>query len=67
MNRLDFFKWIGRGAAAVAVAPLVKYLPKTSITTGMTTEEWAAMIEPTFQRVLASGPFDGCAMKGDEE
>ena len=33
MNRLDFFKWLGKGAAAVAAAPLVKYLPKAVPTT----------------------------------
>lgn len=32
MNRLTFFKWLFRGAAAVAVAPLAGYLPKSVAT-----------------------------------
>ena len=32
MDRLDFFKWIGRGAAACVAALLAKYLPKAKPT-----------------------------------
>ena len=30
MNRLDFFKWIGKGATAIVALPLLPVLPKVA-------------------------------------
>ena len=39
MNRLSFFKWLFKGAAAVVAAPLAKYLPESVASSPVITRE----------------------------